>query len=1701
MALFDQALIDPADTTNMQAGGLSMFDKVGASTAGALISGLGSIYNTGVAAVNALGADAEEIKTYNTLDDMDRNWAKYYQENQNAIDIAGFIGTSLIPGMLAVKGLRAVQAGASANAFGRALGFARTRQAQALDAAISEIAQEGGTVFTQINRNKLAAMGWGFADQTLTAAAFETGVAATMKQSPILADESWWDIAKTGMVNAAFGGLIGGGIDSILLNRSFKDLLKTVDFKQRGFDYQAVYDRLNLTAGDKAWGVADSLLNLPAEVPAMEGFIKIPQFLAEKSNTKIANFTGLFEKSLKASEKSHLLEFETSLRQLASENDVAAPMANFILKNFVDLKAVGADAGVIRERLGDYLYNLKAVKAAESEPLIAADDLWYFKKSLKPEEIKNIKTLEDWDAAIKGNTPFTENAYSKPYVFLGTVEQRERAFSNIARIGKEGDNGYPTLGKAWEAGHDVAILPDGTLRVNDASPLWRRVDDPVYATSRYLNTRTGAVTETATLSAADRLPAGQTIKTDMAGVLLGSKRVDMRNFRPDGDVEYFTARHAWASKLDEKHIPDVIDANDFSLLDRLRTASEETKERVTIVGKLEGELPVSEIDIGDYILGKKLDSVRQAFQDAFEAGKTIDTNALAYNLNTTNKFIEEAVASDFRIPADKSAALKDVISRGLEEYLMRDHVLAQYTRPQQFQELNAVTPNMSWRDKRQLIMDSVANSGGQFVTGDLAWQYRVIKAVQATRNAAAAVLGTERASRLLELSQDAAKLADSVGAGAGMLSSSNANYGELLRLWAQDTGKNVHLWIQEDVNAAMDVLNSHVQILRSNPKAAAELGIVTNILRGTDEKFVWNPDNAKQLINRDVLKSVKDWQTNPGNIMIAVRNAQAEGKKALISIESQEVVDFLKTHQGLNTDRISKRTVLYNARGANVNLDPDTLYIPPIDTTYFQHFAFIRPIEGKAFSTSEVSMVFGRDSAELNKRIAAIDRGNFDVITKDQTEKFFKAKGDYDFDLTINEPRINSELRRSGALSNFFPEVRPENLMEDYIRWHQNQAARLVRDSVETNYAQQIAELRKLGENYVEVATSKFAGTLRSSKSEVFNPYDDFVKTALDISKRSEYTFFHQANEFVDALGTRAYRVLNSVFGDAKKGIVSFTEANAIAEKHGIKGMYASEADFFTSNVPRDRNIVREYVSKANMLLANFVLRFDFANSLLNIVSTPLTLGTEMASIRTLVARDSELAGKLTELTTVVSPAGQPVPTSSKLVFNAVKNFFGENKEELLTRYRANGDVKDVLSQYHSMLDDLALRADFKMFSDKVNKAYEKVANITGNNWAEQFTRFVSADVMRQVTDPLVEAGKMSLREQNAYISTFVNRVQGNYISSQRPIIFQGVLGSAIGLFQTFTFNLLQQLLRHVENGDKRAVATLFGMQSGLFGLNGTPMFEAVNTHLIGNSSINKGHYDAYSLMPSLLGKEVGDWLLYGTASAFPAFGNKWPALYSRGDINPRHISIVPIAPADIPAIDASTRVVSNLYDVGKKLAGGADITTTLLQGLEHNGINRPLAGFAQLLSGQATTSKGSLISASSDFDLIATSSRILGAKPMDEAIALNNLYRLKAYQAADRDRMEFLGEKVKTYLHKQQMPPDDVMDGFMKDYAAAGGRLESFNSSLQRWMRDSNVSVVNQMRNKLQTSYGQRLSEIMGGEALSDYQTTTPDQELVTPE
>jgi hypothetical protein len=187
----------------------------------------------------------------------------------------------------------------------------------------------------------------------------------------------------------------------------------------------------------------------------------------------------------------------------------------------------------------------------------------------------------------------------------------------------------------------------------------------------------------------------------------------------------------------------------------------------------------------------------------------------------------------------------------------------------------------------------------------------------------------------------------------------------------------------------------------------------------------------------------------------------------------------------------------------------------------------------------------------------------------------------------------------------------------------------------------------------------------------------------------------------------------------------------------------------------------------------------------------------------------------------------------------------------------------------------------------KLKAIADKGEKYSGNTFAEEFNRFISADVMKQLTDLGEKHGLLDPRESLTYINNFVNRVEGNVIATQRPGLFQGPLGQAIGLFQSYQFNLLQQMFRYVAEGDKKDLGMLLGLQGTFYGLQGEPGFKFLNDHIVGTASGNQNHRDMYDAVRGTVGKEGANWLLYGTASNMLQTN-----IYSRGDINPRRLPL-----------------------------------------------------------------------------------------------------------------------------------------------------------------------------------------------------------------
>ena len=1615
----------------------------------------------------------------------DANWGDYYEDHKETADLVGFIGTSIIPGGVGIKGLKLLQSGRAEGAFARATGFAASRKDEYLQSALRELGKSGGTLTSDIAAAKRAQLTWATADNILTSTAAELMIAATMNNSPVLENQSAWDLTQNIAFGALFGGVVGGVLEHAAARGILKQAQTKIEGAKRTFDTLDPLLNAGLTKSDEALNFIEQIVKLPDDYYNTNFSYRKPG--SSEQVPLVLETADAFKATRGRTEKVAFDTLAKKFNELAEGGEVTGQSFHtFILQKVQDARARGLSPDDVADEVRGYVQGVSKIQNLTEDAL---------EKAAQPKQFfvnESPTGFNDLFSEVKGKTT------GKQAYYLTTEDPTKIRFASAKQ-------GFENAQQAFDEGYDAVITKAGKVSVNPKSEVIKRTPDAALSNKFFLDLETGKLSPEIVLTAADLMKKGEDFThfkdaVRIAGKLFKQEKSVASSVK-DSALNA-SARFMWASKLDAKDFyKRTIDAADFPLLERMAALPEIARQGDAVPSiKLVDGTTISFNDIVSpqhFVNQLKLEWL---VRDLGAEAKGYDIRHLAAHLNVERQWVEQAIEGNFAVSQKLTGS-----ARQLEKYFQ----------PQ--------TVQLEWDMQIQQAQQLAGPIGpGHQATVLLGHQYALMTRQSVQEDAVRAVFEAD-ADRFMDLDQLLARETTSQGAGAKTFGASNADYGKRAELAVQETGKQVALLTQKNRDAAIGVMAPHINAIRADKQAGAELGVLTSALRRDARRYKLVKDldsegaDTYRLVDREAY-AMKDAEEFGGDLDAAIEYLQATatpGQKIRgeYQIKNAAVGRFLEEHTALNKARVEKRTVLMNATGVARKWDADSVYVPPIDTNRYPHVAFVVN-KNKIGLQTDVSVITGRNDEQLRQLASAVD-GDYEVVFKSDIKRFKEAQGKYEYSMHLNESQVNSALERKGVLGDFFPETRGENVLEDFVNFHARAEEELIRTGVQVKNRQFFGELQWLSERWQDATTSTMGPRGFFFQKNVADPFRDYIKTALNISKRSEYPLLDSLNEFVDKVGTQAYKAIDSSIEKFKqsegKDLVSLEQANKLLDDYGLGTPYKTMEEYLVANERMPKNAIKVFFQKANLFLATATLRLDFANSLVNIISTPIMLGTELSAIKQAMGKNPELIGKLNELTSIKIPGQEAaVPSMTKLIGQAMGNFFGKDKQALLQRYKSNGDIKDVLSLYHEVLEDLSYmpNRDVAGWGSKINAAVEKGARITGNTFSEEFTRFISADVMRQLSDPVVAAGKMSVKEQNAYISSFVNRAQGNYISSQRPVLFQGTTGAAIGLFQTYAFNVLQQLFRHMENRNTKTLLTFAGLQTGVYGMNGLPFFDAINQHLIGNAAGNTGHVDAYSALP-MANKELGDWLLYGTASAFPLFGDKMPALYSRGDINPRHISIVPINPLDVPAIDASIKLVNSVKQFGSSVAKGADLGNSMLFALEHHGWNRPLAGFAQLLAGQSTTSKGSLISAANDLETTSMlariperlvefggAARLMGAKPMDEAVALSTLYRSRAYEAVDRARIESLGQAVKTKLQSNQAPDAEELEDFMASYVKAGGRQETFSGAMQRWMKDANYSVVNQMADKLTTPSAKRMQIALGGEPIADYRSLAGGEE-----
>ena len=1672
-------LIVGADNYNLSAGDSSWLDSSGVSDAfslggvGAWHSAINSFVNTGVTVANWFGADASYNDTYKELLDTNPEAAAYYSRHKEGVDLAGFIGGSLIPGTVGIKALRLLQGGEGIGVFG--LGLMRAKQAGAIDEATALITKGVPSIDAQVKLLKYKSIAYGFADQTITAAAWETGVEATMGASPTLENQDWKSLVWNLGTGALIGGAIGGVFEAFGVRGTFKEIQKNTDELRREFESLTNLGKGAFNQGDRVVELVKSLDAIPL-APTAE-----TAALAKETYNK-------------ATEKAKLI-----LGELTPDRP---ELANALFDRMMYMKhELKMTADDFLERFAQAKVILPVTREDSS-----TQSIFYLRKQATAEWSDNILSPSDRRELLASGA--LKESELHPPLTLVNDQIGPKVLTNAH---------VPTAKDAYKAGADIFLDDELGLHLNPKAQNISKVNLPGTTNTAgtegapiIIDLRTGRGSSTAFPTVGDVFTAEELGADVRKYDRVGGYRYEVSS----GEHSYLTpdyleanGRFLWAARRGIQ-AGDVIPVSDLALFQQaVREASVSTDKKLLDAVKIQdssGQLQtLTELRDSKGMLNLLETSKRNAFTDlanqVSEAGTKagdnglpvgLDLREIAHRINVPLEYLEQGLP--------KVQSLEQIAQDGTE--------LAKPAYAKIIYDIG----------NPAIGKDGMVARGAAGVEGRIAIAKDLAQTVTAN-------YFKQDAAKLIEIDPRLSQAkANSLQTGASALGASNADYATLEEMY-EGIGAVIHnIKIAKMKGVGDTFVGSVSAIARAAPEVQAEMSLVTNILRASNENYVLIPNTQymvlKKLVGQFDLRTFGETQANENNPLRVIFREGAEnylpkdsaGKPYILRIageQGEDILDkgkyaayklapetheFLSTSTALNDSRLVQHNNFLAAQGVPKSLDLGNVYAPPIDTKKYAYWALVREPLGNGASSSSVASITAVNASELAAKMAQAKTAGYEVFTKDQIARSHKVLGDYDYNMNMSENVVDSGLKRKGILSDLIPNISFEDTAREWVEWNQRQETRLLRNMTELKYAQPFAELSDLGDKYVELARSRIGNINKYLGSTAENPYDDYIKLALDLPKTAEYTLWHGAQEKVEAFFDSAFRVANKVFGAARDGQLSYEEANKVSQRYGMGTPFLTAADYLESQgMIAPKPYMRDYLQKVQGFMSAFTIRLDSMQALINTVSTPILQSHELSSAKKYFGT-KEGIDNVNQLLSINLPsdAATRIPNSVKIQFNAVRALFADFRTEgmpLLTKYRDAGFDLSIIRQQGEAFNSLSFVGDEseKLLSQKFENAVKLGEKLTGNTAAESATRFVAANSAEQMLDALgIADGPIRL----AMVRTFVNRVQGNYIASQRPVAFQGVIGQAMALFQTYQFNLMQQVFRSVENGDTKSLAILFGLQNTLYGLNGMPLFNAINTHIIGNAPGNPQHTDVSTAVPRMVGKDLGDFLMYGGAS--------WAtgaALYSRGDINPRQITVLPIDPRDWPAISGVTKLVGDIINTGKKLLNGADFTTSMLEGLEHNSISRPLAGLAQVAQGYSTTNKGDLIARTNEVSAVSNAARMLGAKPFNEAVALDALYRDDAYKAKDAARKELLGEAVKTAFIGGGSPSSDQINNFASEYASSGGRIQDFNKFLVNAMKNTSSSNVNRFVQKANNPLAQSMMTIMGGERLPDF-TNIPE-------
>lgn len=671
-------------------------------------------------------------------------------------------------------------------------------------------------------------------------------------------------------------------------------------------------------------------------------------------------------------------------------------------------------------------------------------------------------------------------------------------------------------------------------------------------------------------------------------------------------------------------------------------------------------------------------------------------------------------------------------------------------------------------------------------------------------------------------------------------------------------------------------------------------------------------------------------------------------------------------------------------------------------------------------------------------------RGQFDLVTKDNQEYYNQLAGRHD-PLYMDAADLS---KQHGGASTPAVVSTDTSVFQELLGGYQTHSQRAIEDVAEIHLDKVMALLKDISDVSQGIYAKETKGVLSKLGSKPVDAGQTVRNILLGRPLISEHKAWQEFQQRGQVWTDQAFKTIATAFeplvgksvtrsADEWNKVVADMEAKGIVNPFDGLDKEFGLGRYMTEGKGTKEGLTPRAVALGNAAAATIMLRFaDLAQPLINAISLPIL--TAGAINRRMAA---SFAGEALDPNAKFTVASAMMDGIRFMNHQASDTLWKEaGRTGMLSMELRN--VSEMLEHQRSLDPGLMTKAE--AFLEKFSQSKDNTSALRfftkAADKSEEMVRavafFTAANIAKKAYPGIGTSGIM------AYARNFMDETIGNYTAAQRPALFQGTFGVAMGLFQTYMLTMAQSMYRNVQYRDWATLGKMLLTQSSIFGAGSLPGFQVVSEQIA--KSFSDQNIDLETGTIRAVGDPLANIILYGMPSSFG------PGISTRGDLQPRipnpfQVDSIAAVNMTVQSYQALERVVS------AAMTADANTGKAMLEALSLQSISRPVARISELFSGQSITSRGDVVD--SDVGLgnvdnilsLSTLSRVMATRPLEEIKARQALHHNSLYQSFDAEKRRGVTNQLKSYIRNGNLDSEkleQLAEQYLRTGSSGGWRM-----------------------------------------------------------